>query len=59
MKTPSKRGLQQITFNHSSDTGFEDFMNPSKKWTAKPYFSLVIDVTLSLNNPIILLEYKK
>ena len=37
MKTPSKRGLQQITFNHSSDTGFEDFMNPSKKWTEKPY----------------------
>ena len=27
MKVPNKRELQQIAFNHSSDIGFEDFMN--------------------------------
>ena len=27
MKIPNKRELQQITFNHLSDIGFEDFMN--------------------------------
>ena len=27
MKTPSKRELQQIAFNHSSDIDFNEFMN--------------------------------
>ena len=31
MKISSKRKLQQITFNHSSDIEFKDFMNLSKK----------------------------
>ena len=26
-KTPNKRELQQIAFNHSSDIDFQDFMN--------------------------------
>ena len=43
MKIPSKRKLQQITFNHSSDTDFQDFRNLYKKCTPKPYYFLVID----------------
>ena len=34
MKIPNKRELQQITFNHSSDIYFKDFMNLCKKCTA-------------------------
>ena len=33
MKTPNKRELQQIAFNHSSYNDFKDFMN-----LEKPYF---------------------
>ena len=51
MKIPNKRGLQQTTFKHSSDIDFKDFMNLYKKCTAKPYSVLVIDTTLSSDNP--------
>ena len=51
MKISSKRELQQIVFNHSSDTDFQDFMNLYKKCTAKLYSFLVIDTTLALDNP--------
>ena len=51
MKTPNKRALLQIAFNHSSDVDFKDFMNLCKKCTAKPYSFLVIDATLALGNP--------
>ena len=27
MKIPNKQELQQIAFNHSSDIGFQDFVN--------------------------------
>ena len=37
MKVPNKRALQQITFNHSSDIDFQDFVNRYKKCTAKLY----------------------
>ena len=33
MKIPNKRELQKIAFNHSSDIGFQDFMNLYKKST--------------------------
>ena len=49
MRIPNKRELQQITFNHSSDIDFKDFMNHYKKCTAKPYCFLVIDATLELD----------
>ena len=42
MKIRSKRELQQISLNHSSDTDFQEFMNLYKKCTEKPSF-LVID----------------
>ena len=38
MKIPNKRELQQITVNHSSDTGVKGFMNFYKKCTAKKFF---------------------
>ena len=50
MKIPNKRELQQISFNHSSDIDFQDFMNLYKKCTAKPYSFLVIDTTLASDN---------
>ena len=50
MKIPNKRELQQITFNHSSDIDFENFMNLYKRCTAKPYSFLVIDSTLATDN---------
>ena len=51
MKTPNKRELQQIAFNHSSDIEFRDFLNPYKKCTEKSYSSLVIDSTLASEYP--------
>ena len=56
MKTPNKRVLQQIAFNHSSDIDFQNFMNLYKKSTAKPHSYLVIDTTLSSDNS---LRFKK
>ena len=50
MKIPSKRELQQLAFNHSSDIDFKDFMNLYNKSDAKPYFFLVIDTTLASDN---------
>ena len=55
MKIPNKRELQQITFNHSSDINFQDFVNLYKKCIAKVYF-LVIDATLASDN---LLRFRK
>ena len=52
MKIRNKRELQQITFNHSSDIQFKDFMNLYKECTEKPYFFLVIDATLASDNPL-------
>ena len=51
MKIPNKRVFQQITFNHSSDIEFKDFMNLYEKYTAKPYSLLVTDATLVSDNP--------
>ena len=52
MKIPNKRELQQIVFNHSSHIDFQDFMNLYKKCTVKPYSFLVIDTTLTSDNPL-------
>ena len=50
MKISNKRELQQIAFNHSSDTDFQDFMNLYKKRTPNPFSFLVIDTTLTSDN---------
>ena len=47
MKITSKRELQQIAFNHSSDINFKDFTSLYKKCNAKPNSFLVIDATLA------------
>ena len=52
MKIPNKRELQQIALNHSSNIDFKDFMKTFEKCTAKPYSFLVIDITLSSENPL-------
>ena len=46
IKVANKRDLQQITFNHSSDIDFQDFMNLYKICTVQPYSFLVIDTIL-------------
>ena len=51
MKILKKQELQQISFNHSSDIDFKDFMNLYQICTAKPYSFLVIDATLASDNP--------
>ena len=51
MKVPSKRGLQQIASNHSSDFDFKDFMNPYENYTKKSYLFLLNDTTLSSDKP--------
>ena len=52
MKILSKRELQQIALNHSSDIGFKDFMKIYKKYTKEPYSFLVNDVTLPSDDPL-------
>ena len=49
MKIPNKRELQQIALNHSLDI---DFLKIYRKCTAKPHSFLVIDSTLSSDNPL-------
>ena len=45
MKIPSKRELQQIALNHSSDIDFKDFVRIYKKCIAEPYsFWLMIQL---------------
>ena len=52
LKFPNKRELQQIEFNHSSDTDFKNFIKVYKKWTAELYSFLVNDTTLPSDNPL-------
>ena len=51
MNIPNKKELQQIAYNPSSDIDFKYFMNFYKKCPAKPYSFLIIDATLTLDNP--------
>ena len=50
MKIPSKKELQQIAINHSSDIDFKDFIKIYKKCTAKPYYFFINDTTLPSDN---------
>ena len=52
MKTPIKKELQQIAFNHSADTDFRDFINNYDKRSIKQYSFLVIDATLASDSPL-------
>ena len=52
MKIRNTRELQQITFNHSSDIEYKDFINLYENFIAKTYSFLVIDTTLASYNPL-------
>ena len=52
MKIPNKRELIQIAINQSSDINTEDYIEIYRKCPDKPYSFLVIDTTLSANNPL-------
>ena len=52
MKIPNNRTHQQTAFNCFSDTEFQDVRNIYKKCTTKPYSSLVIDTSLTSENPL-------
>ena len=52
MKVPNKGELQQIAFNHLSDSDLKDFIKLYKDYTKEPYSFLVNDTTLSSDNPI-------
>ena len=51
-KMLSKRELQEIARNHSSDISTKDFINIYRERTAEPYSFLVNDTTLASNNPL-------
>ena len=53
VKIASKRELQQIASNHSSDIEFKDFTRPDKNYTKEPFSFLFNDTTLRLDNPLI------
>ena len=52
MEIPNKQKLHQNAFNHSSDIEFDDLTNLYKKCTAKLYSFLVIDATITSDNPL-------
>ena len=52
MKIPNKRELIQIAINHLSNINNKDFIEIYRKRTDKPYSFLVIDTTLSLDDPL-------
>ena len=51
-KILSKRELQEISINHSSDIIIEDFVDVYRKFTAEPYSFLVNDTTLESDNSL-------
>ena len=51
-KILSKRKLQQIAINHSSDINTADFVNIYRKCIAEPYSFFVNDTTLTSDNPL-------
>ena len=51
-KLLSKRELQQIAINHSSDINTENFVNIYRRCTAEPYSFFVNDTTLASDNPL-------
>ena len=52
MKINSKRELQNIATNHSTDIDYKDFMKIYRECTKEPYSFLSIDTTLPASNPL-------
>ena len=51
-KIPNTQSLQETAFNHLLDIEFRDFMNFYKKCNLESYSFLVIDTTLTSDNPL-------
>ena len=51
-KILTKRELQQIAINHSSDISPKDFITIYKKCTVEPFSFFVYDTTLASSNPL-------
>ena len=51
LKIPNKREFQPITFSHSSDIEFQDFMNLFSKIYCKTLLFFSCDSTLASDNP--------
>ena len=54
MKIHNKRELQNITFGHSVDIDYKDFVKIYRNCTNEPYSFLTIDTMLPTHNPMIL-----
>ena len=52
MKVPNKRDLQQTVLNHSSDIGFQYFMNLYKKCATNKHSVIIINGPLASDNPL-------
>ena len=52
MTIPNKKEVQHITFNHSSDIEFKDFMKLYKDYTKELCSLLVNNTSLSSDNPV-------
>ena len=52
MKINDKRELQNITINHSVDTGYQDFMKIYRECSREPCNFLTVDTTLPASNPL-------
>ena len=52
MKIHSKKELQNIAQENSGDIDFKDFLKTYKDYTSEPYSCMIIDTTISSNNPM-------
>ena len=52
MKINSKRELQDIAINHSTDIDYQDFKNIYRECTKEPFNFLTIDTTLPASDPL-------
>ena len=52
MKINSKRELQNIAINHSTDIDYKDFIKIYRECTKEPYNFLTIDATLLSTNTL-------
>ena len=51
MKIQSKKELQNIAQDNSGDVGFRDFLNIYKNFTNEPYSFMIIDTTITSDDP--------
>ena len=52
MKINNRKELQNIAFNHSADTDYNNFVKIYREYTKEPYSFLTIDTTLPASDPL-------